>query len=243
MNTTQLTPATDSSADTTPPATTPQSFKDFLPWDGKPSRGDKALIGLMFGVPAFYLATMPFRPFLIAEAPVLLELVVGSKAAVAAAAAYASIGQLPLWLVIMAGVLGMAKFDWMFWLGGRRWGERVLRTFASTPAQQKWVNRVQRLPRWALALLVAASRLPGIPGPIVWLLAGMNGMRLRTFLVLDLIAAGLVTGIVTTAGYLSGEAGVAVVQTIDTYALWIGLGIVMVMSIVAQMRAKRRTAA
>ncbi len=247
MKTAQLTQTTarplDSAAESTTPATKPMSFKDLLPWDGKPSRGDKALMGLIFGIPAFYLATMPLRPFLIAKAPILLEFVVGSKAAIGAAAAYAGVGQLPLWLVVVAGIVGMAKFDWMFWLAGRRWGERVLRTFASTPGQQKWVARLQGLPTWAIGLLMMATCLPGVPAVIIWILAGMSGMRLRAFLILDVISAAILTGVVVFAGYQAGEAGVAIIQTIDSYALWIGLGIIVVMSIGAQIRAARRAKA
>lgn len=206
------------------------TWRDALPWEGKPSRGDKALLGLMLGIPAFYLATMPFRPFLIADAPVLLEFVVGSKAAIGAAAAYASVGQLPLWLVLVAGLVGMAKFDWVFWLAGRTWGERMLAGFTQTPRQQRWSRKLQAMPGWALALLVVVARFPGVPGALIWTLAGLNRMRLATFLVLDLIGCALIVGIVATAGYLSGEAGVGMIQLIDNYALYISLGLVFALA-------------
>lgn len=228
MNTDETLHPTD--RETGPKASRQPTVKDLVPWEGKPTRTDKALIGLIFGIPAFYLATMPFRPFLIAKAPVLLELVVGSKTAIGAAAAYASIGQLPLWLVVVAGVVGVAKFDWVFWLAGRRWGDRALRTFAASPGNQKWVDRIRNLPAWVMPLLVAAGRLPGMPGPIIWILAGLNRMRLRTFLVCDLISAAIITSAVTTAGYLAGQRGVDLLSKIDSYAVWISLGIVVVLA-------------
>lgn len=218
--------------------TTLKHWRDLLPWDGSPSRGDKVLLALIFGVPAFYLATMPIRPFLIAEAPVLLEFVVGSKGAIGAAAAYASVGQIPLWLVVVAGVIGMAKFDWLFWLAGRRWGERVLHSFTQAPRQQKWRERLQSMPAWALSLLIIVARVPGMPGGLIWILAGLNRMRLATFLILDLIGVCLIVAVVTAAGYLSGERGIDVIQMIDTYALWISLGLVVVIT----MWQGRRTA-
>lgn len=227
------TTAQDTNPPTAPTPEGPQTMREALqqiaPWEGKPTRGDKLLLGLFAGVPAFYLATMPFRPFLIAKAPVLLEFVVGSKAAIGAAAAYASIGQLPLWLVVVAGIVGVMKFDWIFWLAGRRWGERVLTSMASTPRQQKWVARLRGLPRWALALLVVASRFPGVPGGIIWTLAGLNRMRLGVFLALDAIGAAIIVATVTTAGYLAGERGVEIITMIDNYALWISLGLVVVL--------------
>lgn len=203
------------------------TWRDLAPWEGTPSRGDKLLLAMIFIVPAFYLLTYPVRPFLVAEQPVLLQLLVGSKAATGAAAAYAGIGQLPLWLVVVAGIVGMAKFDWLFWLAGRKWGLRMVELMTGGPSgRRKWADRLQNLPGWLMPVLVVASRLPGMPGPIIWIIAGMNGMRLTVFLVADLLASALVTAAVVAAGYSAGEHGVALIQVIDSYALWISLGLV-----------------
>lgn len=218
------------------------TWRDVLPWEGRPSRGDKVLLGAMIAVPLFYLLLLPARPFLIAKAPILLEFVTGSKTSIGAAAAYASVGELPLWLVVVAGIIGMAKFDWIFWLAGRRWGARVLRTFANTPSQQRWVERLQNLPKWCLPLLVIVSRFPGVPGVVIWLLAGMNKMRLVVFLICDLIACAALTGVMVAAGYLAGERGVQLITTIDQYAVWVSIGLVVVLVGWQTIRENRRAA-
>ncbi|NNG20381.1 hypothetical protein HJ590_12555 [Naumannella sp. ID2617S] len=137
------------------------TWRDALPWEGKPSRGDKVLLGSMFAITGFYLAMLPVKPFLIANHPILLEFVTGSKAAVGAGAAFARIGQAPLWLVIVAGVIGAAKFDWLFWLMGRRWGGRVVRMFAPNDRARARIDKAEQLPRWVGPLAVCLAVLPG----------------------------------------------------------------------------------
>lgn len=86
------------------------------PWKGKAARLDKVLLFLIIGVPLVYLGLMPLRPWMLVNAPVLQEFINGAKTAVVAAGAYARVGEIPLWLVIVAGFIGMAKLDWAFWL-------------------------------------------------------------------------------------------------------------------------------
>lgn len=220
-----------------------QTWKDLKPWEGKATRGDGFLLGFMFAIPLFHMATYPVRPFLIANAPMVLQFVVGSKGATGAAAAYASVGRFDLWLVVLVGILGMAKFDWLFWFAGRRWGARVLTLFAGGPSAEKWVARLQRLPRWVMPLMVAASRLPILPGPVIWLVAGIQGMRWWMFVIFDLIAAAIIVGGVSTAGYLAGETGIALIQTIDNYALWVSVGLIFVVTFIGARKAQKAPAA
>lgn len=236
-----------SAADRTTPAdgepteerTPPQSWDDIKPWKGKATGVDKTLLFAIFAVPAFYLIMMPFRPFLIANQPILLEFLTGAKTAIVGAAAFARIGEFPLWLVIVAGFVGMAKFDWLFWLAGRRWGDGILNIFTSTERQRRQVEKFRRMPTWLLFLLTVISRLPGIPGTLVWLVAGWSGMRLWLFLVADFLACLILTVGVALLGYSLGQAAVDVIQTIDRYALWISLGLVVVIAVWSAMRANR----
>ena len=78
-----------------------------LPWEGSATRGDKALVATVSGVMGLLLLlTIPFRPFLLASRPVVLELVTGSLSAIGAGAAFARIGEASLILVVFAGVSG-----------------------------------------------------------------------------------------------------------------------------------------
>ena len=195
------------------------------PWDSPMARADKVLIGATVAVIVFGLASLPFRPFLLASHPVLLSLATGSLSAIGAGAAFARVGDTALWLVIGAGVIGMIKFDWLFWWAGRRWGAKGVRFFVPSERAQRFVARVRSWPTWIMPLLVVAAALPGVPSLLVHLLAGLAGMRLLTFLLANAVGAALVAGLVAGLGYGLGQYAVDVVLAVDRYALWITIAI------------------
>lgn len=213
-----------------------QAWRDAMPWDHPMSRGDKVLVFSTLGLLVFMLATMPLRPFLLASHPVWLAAVTGSLCAVGAGAAFARIGEADLWVVIAAGVFGMIKFDWLFWLAGRRWGEKIVALWAPGDLAKRFVGRIRSWPRWAMPIAVVASALPGIPAAAVFAVAGLGRMRLATFLLFDAIGAALITGLV--AGL--GQHAVDVVLAIDKYALWISLALVVVVSVQAGRKQKQQ---
>jgi membrane-associated protein len=216
-----------------------QAMRKAVPWDGPMKGGDKFLVFATMAIVALNLASMPFRPFLLASHPIGLAAVTGSLSAIGAGAAFAAIGQGPLWLVIVAGVIGMIKFDWLFWLAGRRWGAKIVEMFAPGDVAQRFVSWVRSAPPWVMGLAVVLSALPGIPAPAVFALAGMGRMRLVPFLILDAIGAALIAGLVAGLGYGIGQHAVDVVLAVDKYALWITLGLVVVVSVRASMKAQR----
>ena len=210
-----------------------KAWRDAMPWDHPMSRGDKVLVFSTLGVVVFMFATMPFRPFLIADYPTALAAVTGSLSAIGAGAAFARIGEAELWLVIAAGIFGMIKFDWLFWLAGRRWGAKIIQLWAPGEFGKRFVARVQAWPKWAMPLAVAAAALPGIPAPAVFAVAGLGGMRLLPFLIADAVGAAAIAGLVAGLGYGVGQDAVDVVLTIDDYALWITIGLAVVVAVKA----------
>lgn len=203
-----------------------QTWRDAMPWEHPMSRGDKALVGATLGVLLLTVASMPVRPFLLASHPVVLSAVTGSLSAIGAGAAFARIGDGAVWLVVAAGVFGIVKFDWLFWMAGRQWGSKIIEMWAPGEGAKRFVARVRSWPRWALPLVVVAAALPGIPAPAVYAVAGLGRMRLTTFLIFDAIGAAIVAGLVAVLGFGVGQNAVDVVLTIDEYALWITLALV-----------------
>lgn len=206
------------------------ALREVLPWEGRPTRGDKVLLSSMFVISAFFLALTPFKPFLIARHPLLLELVTGNTSAIGAAAAFARVGHTSLWLVVAAGVLGSMKFDWIFWLMGRRWGARVLRLFATSPGMRERVERGGDMPRWVAYAAVLAGVLPGVPTALAYAFAGWQKMRLATFLLLDAISSALWVSLVAGLGFWAGQRAVDIVLLVDKYALWVSLALIFGMA-------------
>lgn len=219
-----------------------EALKAVTPWEGAPQRADKVLLAVIFAIPAFYMVLMPFRPHMIAHQPLLLILVQGGTPSVAAGGAFAAIGELPLWLVLAAGVVGKVKFDWLFWWVGHRWGRGFARLFARGPAGERFAARAESLPPWIMRAAVLLSYVPGVPGVLVHGAAGWTGMRLTTFLLLDAAGAAVLVAAVAGAGYASGQTGVDIVMLVDSYALWITLAIVLVLPLLPALKARRSRA-
>lgn len=217
-----------------------RAWREAMPWEHPMSRGDKVLVFSTLAVLVLMLGSMPFRAFLIAEHPIALSAVTGSLSAVGAGAAFARIGEGDLWLVVAAGVFGMVKFDWLFWLAGRRWGEKIVTLWAPGAFAQRFVARVRSWPRWAMPLAVAASALPGIPAPAVFAVAGLSGMRVIPFLLADALGALAMTGLVAGLGYGIGQHAVDVVLLVDRYALWITLGLIVLVTVRATMKGVKQ---
>ena len=203
-------------------------FRRYVPWQGPATRADVALMGAILGVVGLGLVIRPFKPFLLADHPVLLEFVSGDLFAIGAGAAFARIGEAPLWLVVVAGAVGMVKFDWLAWWAGRRWGAGIIRIFTTSERAQRYAARVTERRPWIVRLAVVIAILPGIPTAVVYAAAGWARMRLATFLLLDLVGAVLMTALVAGLGYRLGERAIDVVLTIDRYASAVSLVMITV---------------
>ncbi len=203
------------------------SMRDMLPWDGKPRTSDKVLLAFLFIIPIFYLVMWPLRPMLIAQMPVVLSIVVGAKTVIAGAGAFAAVEGHSLLLVILAGWVGMMKFDWLWWLAGRRWGERIVSIFANTEKTYRRAEQIRNLPRWLLIVLVIFGRFPGVPGTIVWLIAGWSGMRFWVFFLCNGVGAAVLTAICAYIGFRIGQPAVDLLKLIDKYSIWVSLAIII----------------
>jgi len=220
-----------------------EALRAMKPWKGKATRQDKALMFTVVAIPVFFMALTPLKPFLIAEHPVGLAFVTGSNAAVGAASAFARIGEIPLWLVIVAGVVGKIKVDWLFWWVGRLWGRGFVDLIAQGDKAQRFADRAEDVNPWIIRAAVPLSYLPGVPALFVYVIAGWTGMRLRTFLLLDALGALILTSTVAGIGYAAGQTGVDIVLAVDRYALWVTLAIVFVMAFLPVVKQMRRAKA
>jgi membrane protein DedA with SNARE-associated domain len=211
-------------------------FRRYVPWQGPATGVDLALMGAILGVVALGLAIRPLKPFLLADHPVLLEFVTGDLLAIGSAAAFARIGEAPLWLVVVAGAVGMVKFDWLAWWAGRQWGVGIIRIFTTSERAQRYAAGATQRSPWIVRLAVVIAVLPGIPTAMVYAAAGWARMRLATFLLLDLVGAVLMTAVVAGLGYSIGQRAVDVVLTIDRYASVVSLTMISVALLIPVMK-------
>jgi membrane protein DedA with SNARE-associated domain len=218
------------------------AWRRYVPWQGRASGVDKALMGAILAVVALGLALRPAKPFLIASHPVLLEFLTGDLTAIGAAAAYARIGDAPLWLVVLAGAIGMTKLDWLTWWTGRQWGGGIIRMFTTSERTQRFALQATELNPWIIRAAVVVAVLPGIPTAVVYAVAGWAGMRLTTFLLLDLLGTLTMTALVAGLGYSLGQQAVDLVLLVDKYASAVSLTMIIAAAVTPLIKRRLRRA-
>jgi membrane protein DedA with SNARE-associated domain len=196
-------------------------------------RADKVIVAGLVASAAWQLALWPLVPALVASHPALLELIRGSMASVVNMGARARIGETSIVLAVLLGVPSLMMFDWVFWLAGRRWGDRVFVWLlgGESPRSGRRLARLHRVEaRFGPWAVVLAYLLP-VPSAVIYAAVGDGGMRLRTFLVLDALGTVLWTGLLAGAGYALGRSAVDVANAVARYSLWVTIGIVIAITV------------
>jgi membrane protein DedA with SNARE-associated domain len=211
-----------------------------LPWTGKPSKADIACWAAIVGSGLYLLLILPFRASLVGTHPVLGELANGSTESIIAAAAFASVRKGSLIVAILAAFPGLMKFDLVWWWAGRLWGEKIVQIVSGKRSSgPKFLARVHKWGwRFSWPAVVVSPFLP-IPNSIVYAVVGVAGMRLVTFIVLDLIGTAMWVGLLIGLGYVLGQRAVNIAEKISHYSLWISIGLVVIV-VAAQFRGSRR---
>lgn len=204
-------------------------------------RADAWCAAALAVVTVYGVVVLPLRPWLLGQAPEVLAAVTGSRLALVAVGALAAAQGTPWLWPLVASILSIVKFHWVFWWAGRVWGEAALvRVGGSSPRARRRIAATERLARryQVLALVLTYAPIP-FPREVVHAVLGMSGIRLRTFLLVDLAAATATQVGFLAIGALLGDSAVAVVRQYAVYGGAISLLVVMAM-IVGVFRARRR---
>jgi membrane protein DedA with SNARE-associated domain len=210
-----------------------------LPWTGKPGAADiLCWLGIVLSG-LFYWVLLPLRVSLVGTHPVVAELLNGGTESIISAAAFARAGNGTLAVAVLAAIPGLMKSDALYWWAGRLWGERFIMVLPGSRRVARHMARVQRAGRrFTWPAVVVSSFLP-VPRAIVFVIAGWAGMRLVTFLILDLIGSLLWVGLLAGLGYALGHSAVVAAMTISRYSWWFTIGIVA-LSVLSMVRSRRR---
>ncbi|MEV0154884.1 DedA family protein [Micromonospora sp. NPDC050686] len=182
--------------------------------------------------PALVLALVFLLPAL--EASTFLGLVVPGEIAVLVGGVLAHEGRLPLWAVAGAALAGAAVGDQAGYLVGRRYGRRLLDRVPRRLVGPGELRRALDLVRRRGALAVVLGRWVAALRALVPGLAGLSGIRQRTFTLANLTGGALWAVTVSVLGYLAGasyrllerrlglggEALLAVVVVVVVFRVW-----------------------
>ena len=197
-----------------------------LPWKGKPRAVDVICWLGIFLSGVYYWALLPLRLSLVGTRPVVAELMNGGTESIISAAAFARTGHGTLAVALLAAIPGLVKFDPLYWWAGWLWGERFIMALPGSRRVARHLARIQQAGRRFTWPAVVISTFLPIPRAVILVIAGWAGMRLVTFLILDVIGALLWTGMLAGLGYSLGHRAVVAAQTVSHYSWWFTIGIV-----------------
>jgi len=239
-------PTIDETRPTGPAAEKPWWDDERLPWKGKPTRSDIACwVG--FSLTGVYaLVLLPFRPILISANPYLLAALGGSRTSAVTIGALAATG-VGFWpLGLLLGTLGAVKFDWLFWWAGKLWGRGLIEMAAGrSPRAARNAARAERLAQRFGSLAIVITYILPLPAGVIYATVAAAGMRLGTFLAVDIVTAAITRGIFIYLGYRIGEPAVRVVEIIGQYSWYLSIALLLgiFVNLWRQSRARRTAAA
>lgn len=185
----------------------------------------------------YSLLLVPAVPSLIGRNPVLLEALRSSTAAMVAAGAFARVGKASLALALLAPLPTLMMSDPFLWWAGRLWGPDVTKYIGgrSPRAKRRTERAIRLLERYDSWAVVLAYVLP-VPSAVIYAAAGWTGMRLRRFLLLDLLGTAIWIVLIVGLGYAIGSSAVHVAHEITRYSLYATLGLVVLAVVIGVVR-------
>lgn len=144
------------------------------------------------------------------------------------AGAYLTGGEHALVLLLLVGTLAAVIADTFWYLAGRRFGTRVLKTLCRISlSQDSCVRQTESIfQRFGPASMIFAKFVPGFAS-VATALAGAIGLRYWKFVLFDLMGSFLWVGVAVGAGYLFRDAIGEVLETLQSLGKW-GMVLVVV---------------
>jgi membrane protein DedA with SNARE-associated domain len=175
--------------------------------------------------------------------PYLLAALGGSRtsAVTIGALAQTGVGFWPLGLLL--GTFGSVKFDWLYWWAGKLWGRGLIEVIAGRSARAaRNAARAERLARRFGPLAIVLTYILPLPSGVVYASVAAAGMRLRTFLLIDIATAAVSRAIFIYLGYRIGAPAVRVVEIIGQYSWYLSIALLLgiFVNLWRQSRARRR---
>lgn len=230
-----------------PASAEPETAKEWwddprMPWKGKPSRND-VWCWVGFSLTGVYaLVLLPLRPVLLGANPYLLAALGGSRVSAVTIGALAATG-VGFWpLGLLLGTFGSVKFDPLYWWAGKLWGRGLIEMVSGrSPRAARNAARAERLAQRFGVLAIVITYLIPLPSAVVYATVGAAGMRLRTFLLVDVLTAAVTRGLLIWLGFGIGHPAVRVVEVIARYSWYLSLVLLagMLVTTVRQSRSRR----
>lgn len=217
-----------------------------MPWHQKPTRTDYWCMGWIGVVAVFGMAMIPLKGWLLGLSPDVMMGVSGSRIGAAATGAMVSVGESPHWIAwLVLGSLVSIKLDWVYWWAGKLWGRGMIEVWAGSSERAR--KRYDRMEKWAgklgwLGILIAYAPIPLPLMPVVFVLSGASGMKLRSFMILNFIAATAWNLGFIAAGYAVGDPIVNLLQGYGKIVNYVTVALLIAVLVPGFLRVGRKSA-
>ena len=123
------------------------------------------------------------------------------------------------------------KLDWVYWWAGKLWGRGMIEVWAGRSERSR--RRYDQAERWArklgwLGVLVAYVPIPLPIMPVVFVLTGASGMKVKWFVALDFVAATVWNLGYLTLGWGVGDPIVDALKYYAKIANWVAIILLVV---------------
>lgn len=214
-----------------------------MPFQSKPGPRDHWCLSLIIGLGIFSLALLPFRAILLVH-PYVYAAVAGSRTGVVMIGAMAAEPtNSPWWpLGLVLAILSICKFDWIYFWAGKLWGRGMIEMVAGqSPRARRNAERAEKIAYKYATFAMAITFLPiPLPASVIYAALAASGVSWRKFIILDLLFATVLQSLYMYLGFRIGEPAVNLLKVYADYALWVSLGIVVIMIVTAVVRQRRR---
>ena len=186
---------------------------------------------------AIALALVFLMPAL--EASVFLGVVVPGEIGVILGGVLANQHRLPLAAVLLTGIAGAVIGDSVGYLVGQRYGERLLLSLPRRLVKPELIDRTNETISRLGGKAVLVGRFTAALRAFVPGMAGMAGMRYRTFVPWNVLGGASWATAFVLIGYLAGSQ----YQRIERYANYLGVALlaaVLAFLMTRHLRARRR---
>jgi membrane-associated protein len=191
------------------------------------------LEGILRLPPVLVLALVFLLPAL--EASVFAGVFVPGEIGVILGGVLANQHKLPLAAVLAAGVVGAVLGDSIGYLVGERYGRRLLRRLPRRLLTPEHLDRANETIKRLGGKAVFVGRYTAALRALVPGMAGMAGMRYRTFLPWNMAGGASWATTFVVLGYLAGSQ----YQRIERYANYLGLALLAAVVAVMVIRGRR----
>jgi undecaprenyl-diphosphatase len=204
-----------------------------------------AAIDTLISVPVWLLLTLVFL-FPALEASVFLGLVVPGETMVVIGGVAAQAGRVSLVVVIVLAIAGALVGDQVGFYVGRRFGPRLIDRMPSDTRRGRHLGSAMSFVRRRGPIAVTFGRWTASLRSLVPGIAGMSGMRQRSFTSANVIGGVVWASVVAVAGYLAGESYRALESRLGLAAnilLGVTFVLVIVLWLLAVVRHRRGSTA